>query len=90
MIMVEVFKTNVTNNLQARNLVGVIEGCFDGYKVNFDLDDRDHILRIEVSDVVNVTSVINVLRDMGVSAEVLPDEVEDLDFLLPSDRVIIR
>ena len=88
--MVEVFRTNVTNNLQARNLVGVIEECFEGYKANFDLDDRDHILRIEVSDVVNATRVISVLKDMGVSAEVLPDEVEDLDFLLPSDRVIIR
>lgn len=81
--MVEVFRTDVTNNLQARNLVGVIEGTFEGYRANFDLEDRDHILRIEVTDVVNVTRVIKLLKGMGVTAEVLPDDVEDLDFLLP-------
>lgn len=88
--MVEVFKTDVTNDLQASNLVGVIEGCFEGYKANFDLDDRDHILRIEVEDVVNINRVIAVLKASGVNAEILPDEVEDVNLILFGDRVIIR
>ncbi len=88
--MVEVFKTDVTNDLQASNLVGVIEGCFEGYKANFDLDDRDHILRIEVEDVVNINRVIAVLKASGVHAEILPDEVEDVNLILFGDRVIIR
>lgn len=88
--MVEVFKTNVTSSHQARNLVGVIEDHFDGYKVNFDLDDRDHILRIEVARTVDTDALINLMKDMGVKAEVLPDEVERFDFLTPCRRLIIR
>ena len=88
--MVEVFKTNVTNEHQARKLIGVIEGYFDGYKVNFDLEDRDRILRIEVQKTIDADTLINLLKDMGVKAEVLPDEVEGFDFLLPSCRLIIR
>ena len=88
--MVEVFKTSVTNNLEARNLVKVIEWYFEGCKANFDLDDHDNILRIEVIDMINAGRVIDLLKDMGVTAEVLPDNVEDVDFLLSTNRVIIR
>ncbi len=76
--MVEVFKTNVTNNHQANNLVDVIEGRFDGYKVNFDLDDRDHILRVESTENIDADPLIHFLKDMGVNAEVLPDKVDNV------------
>jgi len=72
--MVEVFKTNVTSNHQARVLVNLIQCQFDGYKVNFDLDDCDRILRIESSREINPQPVIELLTDMGVTAEVLLDE----------------
>jgi hypothetical protein len=75
--MVEVFKTNVASNFQATRLAGVIEFRFDGYKVNFDLDDHDRILRIESDRKVEIDPVITFLKDIGVRAEVLPDEVED-------------
>ena len=88
--MVEVFKTNVASHLQEANLVRVIEGSFEGYKANFDIDDCDHILRIESVKNIEVTRLICFLKDIGVMAEVLPDEVEDIDFLLPGDRLIIR
>ena len=88
--MVEVFKTNVTNTHQARMLVGMIQDRFEGYKVNFDLDDCDHILRVESAKMIEADPLVNLLKDMGVKAEVLPDEVEDLGFLLPNSRLIIR
>jgi hypothetical protein len=70
--MVEVFKTDVTSNQQARQLVDMLEDYFAGYKVNFDLDDCDHILRVEApSDPVEPQSLITLLKDMGVRAEVL-------------------
>lgn len=74
--MIEVFKTNVTNNHQARVVVGMIQDRFEGYRVNFDLDDCDHILRIEATGVIEADTLITFLRDMGVKAETLPDEVE--------------
>ena len=80
--MVEVFKTNVTNDLQAMDLVKLIEWHFDGYKVNFDLEDRDHILRVEATHDVEADPLINILKDLGVTAEVLPDEIENIELLL--------
>jgi len=69
--MVEVFKTNVTSNHQAKQLVHLIEDYFD-YKVNFDLEDCDHILRVEAySEEVQPQPLINLLENMGVHAEVL-------------------
>jgi hypothetical protein len=72
--MVEVFKTNVTSDHQAKTLVSVIRYHFEGSKVNFDLDDCDRILRIEWSGTIVVEPVIELLKRMGVTAEVLLDE----------------
>jgi hypothetical protein len=70
--MVEVFKTNVTSNHQAEQLVSLLEDYFAGYKVNFDLEDCDRILRVEVSrDSVEPQPLISLLSEHGVHAEVL-------------------
>lgn len=70
--MVEVFKTNVTSNHQAKQLVNLIEDYFDGYKVNFDLQDCDRILRVEAPrDPVEPQPLISLLKDLGVRAELL-------------------
>lgn len=70
--MVEVFKTNVTSNHQAKQLVNLLEDYFSGYKVNFDLEDCDRILRVEARlKAVEPQPVITLLKQMGVSAEVL-------------------
>lgn len=89
--MVEVFKTNVTNSHQARVLVQFIQNRFEGYQVNFDLDDCDHILRVEAARHIEVDPMIAMLKDMGVKAEALPDEADDMSLLLPPRcRLIIR
>ena len=72
--MVEVFKTNVTSIRRANNLADVIQQHFKDYKVNFDLDDCDHILRIESPHDVDAEHVIEFLKYIGVTAEVLLDE----------------
>jgi hypothetical protein len=70
--MVEVFKTNVTSKHQAKKLVALIEGHFEDYKANFDLDDCDHILRVATGQpLVEQQPMIMLLKEMGVVAEVL-------------------
>jgi hypothetical protein len=70
--MVEVFKTNVTSNQQAKQLVNLLEDSFAGYKVNFDLEDCDRILRVEGRlKAVEPLPVITLLKQLGVRAEVL-------------------
>jgi hypothetical protein len=72
--MVEVFKTNVNDRRHADMLLGQLHSLFTGYKVNFDLEDCDRILRIEYpGGDVQPAPVIDLLKGFGWRAEVLPD-----------------
>lgn len=72
--MIEVFKTNVCDNWMAGVVVDVIHRLHRDYKANFDLDDRDRILRIQsATGEVPPGPVISLLSHFGITAEVLPD-----------------
>ncbi len=74
--MVEVFKTNVTNREDANKVSCLIQKNFVDYKVNFDLEDCDKILRVECSArKIEPELVIDLLPNYGFYAEVLPDEL---------------
>ncbi len=74
--MVEVFKTDVADPKDACMLVEAIKKAFPGYKVNFDLQDCDHILRIESCvGGIQLDPIIRLINKFGYSAEVLPDEI---------------
>ena len=45
--MVEVFKTNITKQKQAKNIIKKLHQKFPDFKINFDLEDCDNILRVE-------------------------------------------
>lgn len=72
--MIEVFKTNVENHVQARFIISLIINRYPLYVVNFDLEDYDKILRIE-SEKVDVDNVyiIMLLASLGYDADVLKD-----------------
>lgn len=73
--MIEVFKTNVNDHDVASMLLDQIHKTFDGYKANFDLQDCDNILRVKSSTVsIQADCLINLLKDFGFHAEVLPDD----------------
>lgn len=73
--MVEVFKTNVSDQDQAKWLVDKIHGTFAGYQANFDLEDCDRILRIKCANaMIQPSCLIDFLQKSGIEAEVLPDE----------------
>lgn len=44
---VKVFKTDVQDHLVARHIILFLQQTFSHYRINFDLDDCDRILRIE-------------------------------------------
>ena len=74
--MVEVFKTNVCNPRDANMIVVAIQQVFAGFRVNFDLQDCDHILRVEsCSEKVQPGIIIRLLSEYGFHAELLPDEI---------------
>ena len=74
--MVEVFKTNVKDRSVASMLLDIIHNRFISYKANFDLDDRDRILRVASFDgPVQNDQLIDIIIKQGFHAEVLPDEL---------------
>ena len=73
--MIEVFKTNVKDHELANMLVDQIHKTFVGYKANFDLQDCDNILRVKSATAsIQCECLINLLKDFGFHAEVLPDD----------------
>jgi hypothetical protein len=79
--MIEIFTTNVTEKNQAERVLNKIRSAFPGYKVNFDLDDCDHILRIDSrGSVLCAATLIQLVHQLGFRAEILPDEIIIEDF----------
>ena len=73
--MTEVFSTNIENHPHALIVAGMIRNVFPDYRVNFDLDDCDRILRIQSQQEVDARAVINIVAFGGSTASVLPDEI---------------
>ena len=68
--MVEVFKTNVQETEQAKELICLLKKQFPESKINFDLDDCDKVLRVEGRNFI-VCNVMNVLKERGFMCNVL-------------------
>ncbi|MBD0333145.1 MAG: hypothetical protein ICV66_10850 [Chitinophagaceae bacterium] len=71
--MVEVFKTNVTEDVEAVKLLEHFNKVKPHYKVNFDLQDCDKIFRVESAKEILVDDVISILQEYGFKADILPD-----------------
>lgn len=73
-IIVEVFRTNVGTEKQAECILKYLEDVFPHCKINFDLEDRDNILRMEAGESgIETNPVIRLITNYGYDIEVLPD-----------------
>ena len=68
--MVEVFKTNIHDETSANKIIVEMFEALSGFKINFDLDDCDKILRVE-SDKVIPEDIVKIINCRGFSCEVL-------------------
>ena len=68
--MVEVFRTNIDCETVANEIMKDLCQLFPNYKVNFDLEYCDRIMRIEGKK-ISVSKVISVLRELSFYCEVL-------------------
>ncbi|WP_286862370.1 MULTISPECIES: methyltransferase type 11 [Sphingobacterium] len=67
---VEIFKTNVCKYREAQQIVTTLLGLFSAYKINFDLDDDENILRIESSQSdIDASRVMKQMFDWGYECE---------------------
>jgi len=69
---IEVFKTNVVKKREATQLVEEMVTRFPDYKINFDLEDCDKILRVENrKGKIKTDFIINLLKSKHIKCEVL-------------------
>ena len=68
--MIEVFKTNVTNTPEADKVLRLFAHEFPDFKVNFDLEDCDKILRVE-GTFIDPMKIIELVVSQGCFCEIL-------------------
>jgi len=68
--MIEVFKTNVQELSHAKKILKSLGSHFPAHKINFDLHDRDKVLRVEGKN-FSTDKVITVVIENGFSCKVL-------------------
>ncbi len=68
--MVEVFKTNIKEKKQAALVSEVLALQFPLFKINFDLEDCDKILRVE-GDSISHEKIINLINTNGYQCQIL-------------------
>jgi len=79
--MVEVFKTDVVKQSQAKLLADLICLAFTGYRATFDLEDCDKVLRISSeSPEICHASIIGLLESFGYQAAVLEDSHSEIPY----------
>lgn len=70
--MIEVFKTDIINKKQTKQVVNRLQQKFQDYQINFDLEDCDKILRIETPiEGIEYKHIIELVSNLGFSIEIL-------------------
>ena len=69
--MIEIFATNIRSIKDARIIEGLFSIVFPRLDVNFDLDDRDKILRVQSVSPIDSNSIVSYVRNLGFSAKVI-------------------
>ena len=71
--MIEVFKTNVCSHKDARKILKSLSKFAPMYKMNFDLEDTDKILRIEVDNAtdIDIHEVMTLVKRANFEIEVM-------------------
>jgi len=86
-VSIEVFKTNVTDQHHADLLLNQVHTTCPGYTANFDLSDCDKILRVKSAvGPVQPKLLIDLLKQYGFHAEILPDQPPRLRVLHNTDH----
>lgn len=63
-MIVEVFKTNVQTVIDTNYIINTILLHFPDYRINFDLEDCDKILRVEGIE-LDAKNIIKYLNNLG-------------------------
>ena len=68
--MVEIFKTNVYDIMQAEQVIALLSQHFPAFMINFDLHDCDKILRVK-GESIPVDEIVSLVSANGFYCSVL-------------------
>lgn len=68
--MIEVFRTDIAEAVEAAKMVALLQSAFPGTRVNIDLQDCDKVLRLEGTGLL-VPAVIRLVEEQGFQCSVL-------------------
>jgi hypothetical protein len=68
--MVEIFKTNITKDCVAENVLQELLKYFPDSIINFDLEDCDKILRVE-NGLILPETIIKIVHEKGFECDIL-------------------
>ncbi len=72
--MVEIFKTTVEEVSKANIIVGKLLQKFPTYRINFDLNDHDRILRVEsYSDSIDIESIVGIAKQYSLEISLISE-----------------
>ncbi|HEU4717171.1 MAG TPA: hypothetical protein VFU15_05040 [Bacteroidia bacterium] len=71
--MIEVFKTNVDSEEKAEEAMKLLNEKLAGCEISFDVQDCDHVLRIDSQEEHLTGKIIALLSGMGFQCETLSD-----------------
>ncbi|MGO1521404.1 MAG: methyltransferase type 11 [Sphingobacterium sp.] len=67
---VQIFRTNVSKNQDAVQLTTSLLTVYPNYKVNFDLDDEENILRVETNySTIATRDIVQYMMGLGYNCE---------------------
>ena len=69
--MIEIFKTNVQNKSQAKQIINLLKNIFSEATINFDLNDCDKILRVAGIKKSYTKTIVTDLNNLGYTCEIL-------------------
>ncbi|MDB4920688.1 methyltransferase type 11 [Mucilaginibacter sp.] len=74
MKQVEIFKTDVHNEGEASLVIFLLDEYYPDFKVNFDMDDDDKILRVESTEKqISGSEIESLLEGIGVCCKIFKD-----------------
>ena len=68
--MVEIFKTNVFDQMQAEHIISMLRQHFPSFMINFDLHDCDKILRVK-GESIPIDEIVDLVSANGFHCSVL-------------------
>ena len=69
--IVEIFKTNVSDQQLANKIIMDLNQLFPDYNINFDLEDCDKVLRVKSPNSINIAGIVRTWTEKDIQIELI-------------------